>query len=70
MMLENLADLVEKFPEPRPTVVLGGQAWKEISIPESVPAVAIDMTPSETVGFIEKMMQETKQIRKGSMDGK
>ncbi len=69
MMLENLADLVEKFPEPRPTVVLGGQAWKEIFIPESVPAVAIDMTPSETVGFIEKMMQETKQIRKGSMDG-
>lgn len=65
ILLDNLAELVEQFPEPHPEILVGGQAWQEVEISENVPATVLDMGPTETVAFIERCMQGKQLIGRG-----
>ncbi len=59
MQLMKLPEVLRNFPEPHPMVLLGGQAFKEIQLPESVPAIYLDTLPMATVETIEKLMLES-----------
>ena len=54
--LEALPAILERFPEPKPVIVLGGQAFYTYRLPESIPAMYIQGTPSDTVKSIETLM--------------
>jgi MerR family transcriptional regulator, light-induced transcriptional regulator len=54
--LNNLPEILAQFPAPPPLVVLGGQAFQQIRLPDSVPAVYLNMPPTETVEQIESYM--------------
>lgn len=54
--LEALPAILERFPEPKPVLVLGGQAFSTYRLPESIPAMYIQGTPSDTVKSIETLM--------------
>lgn len=56
--LLGLPEALARFPEPKPWVVLGGQAFESLRLPESVPAIYLNASPSETVRLIERLMQE------------
>lgn len=51
-----LPDILKHFPPPQPTVVLGGQAFAEMRLPRSLPAVYINSSPTETIEHIETLM--------------
>jgi MerR family transcriptional regulator, light-induced transcriptional regulator len=57
--LTSLSRFIEHFPAPRPLVVVGGQAFKSMRLPESVPAIYIDSTPVETVNRIEQLLLQS-----------
>ncbi len=54
--LLRLPDILNRFPEPHPLVVLGGQAFTEQHLPESVPAIYLNSSPTEVIETIERMM--------------
>lgn len=54
--LAGLPQLLETFPEPHPLIVLGGQAFRQVRLPEEVPAIYLNVSPVETVHFIEELM--------------
>lgn len=55
--MADLQDVLVRFPEPRPMVILGGQAWQEIRLPDSIPVTYIDASPTQTVEKIENFMR-------------
>lgn len=57
--LSGLAAVLSHFPEPHPLVVLGGQAFQQMRLPENVPAVYLNMSPTETVNQIEVLMAQS-----------
>jgi len=57
LALGSLSDVLERFPQPRPMVILGGQAWQEIPLPDSLPVTYIDASPTQTVEKIEDLMR-------------
>jgi MerR family transcriptional regulator, light-induced transcriptional regulator len=57
--LEQLPEIIEKFPSPHPIVVLGGQAFFSLRLPDSVPAVYLKSSPTETIERIEEIMMNT-----------
>ena len=59
MQLMKLPEVLRNFPEPQPMVLLGGQAFKEIQLPESIPAIYLDTLPMATVETIERLMLES-----------
>jgi DNA-binding transcriptional MerR regulator len=56
--LVPLPEILGRFPSPRPIVVLGGQAFNSMRLPEDIPAVYIQASPVETVKTIEALMFE------------
>ncbi|WP_299026818.1 MerR family transcriptional regulator [uncultured Thermanaerothrix sp.] len=57
----NLLDLptaLAAFPDPKPWVVLGGQAFEGLRLPKTIPAVYLQAPLLETVTLIERLMQE------------
>jgi MerR family transcriptional regulator, light-induced transcriptional regulator len=58
MRLLSLPDVLRKLPEPHPLVLLGGQAFKDTQLPESIPAIYLESSPTETVETIERLMIE------------
>jgi methanogenic corrinoid protein MtbC1 len=58
--LAPLPEILARFPTPRPIVVLGGQAFNSMRLPEDIPAVYIQASPIETVKTIEALMLEHK----------
>ena len=57
--LAELPNVLAQFPVPHPLVVLGGQAFSQIRLPESVPAVYLSGSPTETVERIEAYLKQT-----------
>jgi DNA-binding transcriptional MerR regulator len=58
LRLKELPTVLQRFPAPRPLVVFGGQAFRALRLPETIPAVYLNATPSETVQEIEELMQQ------------
>jgi hypothetical protein len=58
LRLKELPAVLQRFPAPRPLVVFGGQAFRDLRLPETIPAVYLNDSPSETVQEIEELMQQ------------
>lgn len=54
--LSALVDILTRFPAPHPWVVLGGQAFQKIRLPEEVPGIYLNGSPTQTVEQIEDLM--------------
>ena len=59
--LTQLPDIISRFPDPQPLVVLGGQAFKNTRLSETVSALYLDLPPTETVEQIEVLMGQLLQ---------
>jgi MerR family transcriptional regulator, light-induced transcriptional regulator len=56
--LMKLNELLEQFPNPKPLVILGGQAFDHFRLPESIPVIYLNASPTITATAIEKLMLE------------
>jgi DNA-binding transcriptional MerR regulator len=64
--LAGLPAVLARFPNPKPLVVVGGQAFTSFRLPESVPVIYINSSPEETVKTIENLLlQQTHPGRIG-----
>lgn len=54
--LAGLTEVLARFSEPEPLIVMGGQAFEKMRLPESLPAVYLQASLSESVEAIEKLM--------------
>jgi DNA-binding transcriptional MerR regulator len=54
-----LGELLPHFPDPKPLVILGGQAFQHMCLPESVPAIYLNASPTLMVTAIEKLMNHS-----------
>jgi MerR family transcriptional regulator, light-induced transcriptional regulator len=54
--LEQIDALLSRFPHPRPLIVLGGQAFQQFQLSNSLPVVYLHANPSDMVAAIEKLM--------------
>ena len=54
--LSNLADFLYQFPQPQPLVILGGQAFQNYRLSDSIPGIYLNATPTVMVSAIEKLM--------------
>ncbi len=55
--LAELPEVLDRFPDPHPLVLLGGQAFEQTRLPEDVPAVYIPVASlTETVRRIEEII--------------
>ncbi len=61
--LSDLGALLSQFPNPRPLVLFGGQAFQHLRLPDSVPAIYLNASPTITLATIEKLMQDPKNQR-------
>ncbi|MBE0699697.1 MAG: hypothetical protein IH586_22455 [Anaerolineaceae bacterium] len=69
--LSNLPKVLDSFPKPHPIIILGGQAFTNMHLPDNVPALYLQMSPTETVQRIEDiMLHSTKAYTKNSEAGK
>jgi methanogenic corrinoid protein MtbC1 len=62
--LVNLPDVLARFASPQPVVILGGQAFRQMRLPESVPAVYLDGSPTDMVQRLEEIMQHLLRMRR------
>lgn len=60
--LEGVAEILSGFPAPKPLVVVGGQAFEQMRLPDSVPVIYIHASPTETVRNIENLMVEQTRL--------
>jgi MerR family transcriptional regulator, light-induced transcriptional regulator len=63
--LKQLPEITAGFPRPHPVIVLGGQAFLKMRLPESIPAVYLDASPTEVVQQIEALMNQFNQSASG-----
>lgn len=54
--LIGLSDILEKFPHPRPILILGGQAFQQFRLAENLPAIYMDGSPTQIVEQIESLI--------------
>jgi methanogenic corrinoid protein MtbC1 len=54
--LDCLPDILEKFSDPQPLIVLGGQAFIDVHLPESVSAIYMQGNAGETASRINELM--------------
>jgi methanogenic corrinoid protein MtbC1 len=54
-VLRELPGLLEKFPTPRPQVVVGGQALLSAPLPDGIPAIPAAAALGEAVRQIERL---------------
>jgi methanogenic corrinoid protein MtbC1 len=64
-----LPEILSRFPSPQPLVVLGGQAFSEMRLPNNVQAVYITGSPTETVERIENLMAQIVVNRRANGSG-
>jgi MerR family transcriptional regulator, light-induced transcriptional regulator len=57
--LNRLPEVLARFPQPHPVVILGGQAFQATHLPETVPALYLNMSPTEIVQRIEDVMMHS-----------
>lgn len=55
--LTEISTLLKNFPPPAPLVVLGGQAFQTLELPDHVPAIYLNASPTEMIVTIENLMQ-------------
>lgn len=64
----TLGEIYDKFSDPKPIFVFGGQGFHDFGIPDSIPAIIIKGTPDETITRIEELLvgvsSRLKNIRK------
>lgn len=56
--LTGLSEILSDFPEPKPLIILGGQAFNHTRLPESIPAIYLNASPTLMVTAIEKRMTD------------
>ena len=56
--LRELEPLLKHFPHPHPLVILGGQAFEHTRLPDSIPVVYLNSSPTAIVKSIENYMQQ------------
>ncbi|MEN4011766.1 MAG: MerR family transcriptional regulator [Chloroflexota bacterium] len=54
--LNRLPEVLRGLHDPKPMIVLGGQAFLDHQLPESVPAVYLNGSPAEVVSRIERLL--------------
>ncbi|MBE0698551.1 MAG: MerR family transcriptional regulator [Anaerolineaceae bacterium] len=54
--LSNLPKVLDDFPKPHPIIILGGQAFTNMHLPDNMPAIYLQMPPTEIVERIEDIM--------------
>lgn len=52
----KIGEIYDKFPDPKPILVFGGQGFHELKIPPSIPAVIIHASPEDTVTQLEELL--------------
>lgn len=62
--LADLPEILARFASPQPVVVLGGQAFRQMRLPESVPALYLDGSPTDMVQHLEEIMQNLLRTRR------
>lgn len=55
--LLDLPAILARFPNPKPLIVLGGQAFENTRLPEEIPAIYMQAPPTHVVATIETLMQ-------------
>jgi DNA-binding transcriptional MerR regulator len=64
LQLTPLVDILARFPDPKPLVVVGGQAFESMRLPEELAVIYIQSRPVETVKAIENLMLQSKPTRR------
>ncbi len=59
--LVGLPAVLQNFPQPHPLVVLGGQAFQSMRLPDSVPAIYLTTPAEETIQSLEEYMMQSLQ---------
>jgi methanogenic corrinoid protein MtbC1 len=59
--LSGLPQILKRFPQPHPTIVLGGQAFQQMHLPEDIAAIYLNDSPTEMVQRIEEYMNRILQ---------
>lgn len=59
--LMDISTVLDRFPHPQPLVVVGGQAFDDFRLPDSVPVIYIHSSPVETVKALENLMLQQTQ---------
>jgi methanogenic corrinoid protein MtbC1 len=54
--LDSLTNVIAKFPEPQPLIVLGGQAFTDSQLPENIPAIYLRGNAAESANRIDEIM--------------
>jgi MerR family transcriptional regulator, light-induced transcriptional regulator len=54
--LDSLAQVIAKFPDPQPLIVLGGQAFYDNQLPENIPAIYLRGNAAESANRIDEIM--------------
>jgi DNA-binding transcriptional MerR regulator len=54
--LEDLSFIFETIPRPAPRLILGGQAFRDVHLPASLPATILALPPTEAVSAIEHIL--------------
>lgn len=55
--LLKIGQILNKFPDPKPVFIFGGQGFQNIKIPADNPAIYIQASPEDTVAQIEEMLE-------------
>jgi MerR family transcriptional regulator, light-induced transcriptional regulator len=61
--LNQLPQILARFPEPKPLVIVGGLAFTTMRLSEEIPAIYIQASPVETVKTIENLMVENRPAK-------
>lgn len=67
--LNILPEILSGFPQPHPLVVLGGQAFLQMRLPDDIPAVYLNAPPTETIQRIEEYMAQATKSLNGNGKG-
>jgi MerR family transcriptional regulator, light-induced transcriptional regulator len=67
--LAGLPHTLARFPEPHPLIILGGQAFLQTRLPDSVAAIYLNLPPAQMVQKIEEYMIQALQPVNGNGKG-
>lgn len=70
ILLNPLSEILARFPDPKPMVVVGGQAFNSMRLPDEIPVIYIQASPVETVKSIESLMLQYKSGQRSPRERK